>query len=972
MPIVTVYVTRTDDPEATTLLRRLRHQGHNSLEGVAIERVYRLEYEAERGLDLDALLPLLVSPVFESYATVSQLDPHAGPIVEVGYRAAVTDPETPSILAGARVLGQDGLIWARLALRYQLAGVTESEANDIARAALFNPVVQEIVEPGRRFDTLRPSGEPDPVRSISLVGLSDDDLTRLSRDSSWYAPLAQLQVLQEYEARIGRPLTDAEIEIVVQSWSDHCYHTTWKSLGLLRTLMEATRKIGHPAVVSVFADNAGGMLLDDEWVVTLKGETHNFPTFIAPFGGVATKHGGVIRDSIGFGRGGFAIGGSTIMGTMDPRLPAADLPSGALDPGYVVRESIRATASYCNPMGIPMMYSVYRSHPNYPKGLALGHSMGLIPRRYALKEVPRPGDILLLIGGQTGRDGLHGATASSTQMTGETIHKEAAAVQIGHPITERKFMEAVPVLRDADCIRSITDLGAGGISCAVGEMGAETGVRIDLDHVPLKDASLAPWEILLSESQERMLVAVPPEKLELARDILARYDVEASVIGHFTGDLRYEVTRHGEKVVDLDMLFLWRACPIEPAEVAEPARHKLQPTPAPPEIDDLPNYVARVLAHYHCCDQSPAGFQFDCTVQGRTVIGPYGGKTGKMPTGVYVSAPVRGKRVGVASTVAFNPFYGELSPAGLARTMILEAVARAVAVGADPGNIALCDNFYTPRSTPQVNRALVEMVEAIADLSVRLGMPFISGKDSSSGTFLSADGRVVDAPLTLVIATLARVPDVTRVVRKELRVAGNRLVLLGHLDPNRLGGSVYLDCRGTRGDGLHDPGQDGAAAFLPIWERLFSVYQRTDSPILAAAAIGEGGILVRLFEMAYGGGLGVRLDLDSFGDARWDGILFAEATGALLLEVAADVNPGELFDGLPWREIGCVQAAQETPRCTPIAAHETASWCTEPVSGPESFGVPSIDIVRGSSKVASLAIADLVRAWEATFAEVTL
>lgn len=942
MPIVTFYVTRPDDPEASTLFRRLVHQGYDRLQGVSLERVYRLEYASERDIDLDALLPLLVNPVFESGATTSRLDPAAGPIVEIGYRMAVTDPETPSILDGARALGQEGLIWARLALRYQLHGVDDCQAREIARAALFNPVVQEIVEPGRHFETLRPVGEPDPLRSIPLIGLSDEELMRLSTDNSWYAPLAQMRALRDYEIRIGRPLTDAEIEVCVQSWSDHCYHTTWKSLGLLRTLMDATLRIAHPAVVSVFSDNAGGMLLDEDWVVTIKGETHNFPTFISPFGGVATKHGGVIRDSIGFGQGGLPIGGSTIMGTMDPRMAADEVPPGALHPGYVVRESIRATAAYCNPMGIPMMYSIYRIHPNYPKGLALGHSLGLIPYRHALKAAPRPGDVVLLIGGRTGRDGIHGATSSSTQMTGETIEKEAAAVQIGHPITERKFMEAVPVLRDAGCIRSITDLGAGGISCAAGEMGQDVGVRIDLDAVPLKDASLAPWEILLSESQERMLIAVPPDKLAVSRDILAQYDVEASVVGEFTGDHRYTVLRHAQKVVDLEMSFLWKGCPIEPAEIQAPAPRRPSVPPSVPDISQLPAYAAQVLAHYHCCDQSSAGFQFDSTVQGRTVIGPFGGRDGRMPTGVYVSAPLRGKTVGVASTVAYNPFYGELSPAGLARLMILEAVAKAVAVGADPGNTVLCDNFYTPKSSPEVNWALTEMVTTIADLSVRLGMPFVSGKDSSSGTFRSTDGRTVDVPLTLVIATMARVPDVRRVVRKELRRAGDRLVLLGAFCPEWLGGSVYLDCRGTRGDVLHDLGQGGAADYLAMWQRLFAIYQRSDSPVCAAAGIGEGGLLVRLFEMAYGGGLGVRLDLTAFDGARWDGILFAEAAGCIVVEIPEGSNPAELFDGLPWTEIGRVQSIQ------------------------------AIDIVRGGSSVASLAIADLARSWESTFTEVTL
>jgi phosphoribosylformylglycinamidine synthase len=180
------------------------------------------------------------------------------------------------------------------------------------------------------------------------------------------------------------------------------------------------------------------------------------------------------------------------------------------------------------------MHPIYRCHPGYAKCLALGHSLGLLPKKYVHKDQPKAGDIAVLFGGSTGRDGVHGATASSAAMTGETLEKESAAVQIGHPITERRFTTAIPVLRDCECIRTITDLGAGGISCAVGEMGADVGVEIDLDAVPLKDQSLTAWEILLSESQERMLMAVPPEKLEEAQAILRRFEVASYVLGHFT------------------------------------------------------------------------------------------------------------------------------------------------------------------------------------------------------------------------------------------------------------------------------------------------------------------------------------------------------------------------------------------------------------------------------------------------------
>src|ERR1019366_43791 len=278
---------------------------------------------------------------------------------------------------------------------------------------------------------------------------------------------------------------------------------------------------------------------------------HNFPSSIAPFGGIATKHGGVIRDTLGFGKGAYPIGGTTVMGTMDPRMADADVPAGALHPELIVAESIRATSYYMNPMGIPMMHPIYRCHPGYAKCFALGHSLGILPRKYAQKDNPRPGDIVLLIGGATGRDGIHGATASSTGMTGETLAKESAAVQIGHPITERRFTTAIPFLRDQECIRSITDLGAGGISCGAGEMGAETGVELDLDSVPLKDRSLTAWEILLSESQERMLMAVPPEKLEEALSILRRFEVGYTLLGRFTNTARLEATWKGQKVVDL-------------------------------------------------------------------------------------------------------------------------------------------------------------------------------------------------------------------------------------------------------------------------------------------------------------------------------------------------------------------------------------------------------------------------------------
>jgi phosphoribosylformylglycinamidine synthase len=914
MAIRSIYTISQDDPEARNWLSFFRRRGYTRLTNVMIERVVWLE----GSFNLENLMPLLINPLYQVAAETSQLDPQQGPIVEIAYRPAVTDPETPSILAGAHALGEEGLQFARLSRRYQFCGLDEPEARSLAARFLYNKVVERIREPHEAVTTLQPSGKPDPVGTVSLRNLSDDDLAALARERSWYAPLSQMKVIQGYEQERGRPYTDAEIEILVQSWSDHCYHTTWKSLGLLKKLMAATREINHPLVVSAFTDNAGGMEFVDGWVVTIKGETHNFPSSIAPFGGIATKHGGVIRDTLGFGKGAYPIGGTTVMGTMDPRLPEDEVPAGALHPELIVSESIRATACYMNPMGIPMMHPVYRCHPGYAKCLALGHSLGLLPKKHARKEQPKPGDVAVLFGGATGRDGIHGATASSAAMTGETLEKESAAVQVGHPITERRFTTAIPILRDCECIRSITDLGAGGISCAVGEMGADTGVEINLDAVPLKDQSLTAWEILLSESQERMLMAVPPEKLEEAQAILRRFEVASCVLGHFTRTGRLQAKWRSEMVVDLNMVFLWRACPIDPTPTAPPERHLAPLRISEPQTRlDWDSAVRRVLSHYHCADQSAAGTRFDSTVQGRTAVGPYAGKNHRMPTNLYVSAPLRGKPNGIITTLAFNPFYGEIDPAAMARLMMLEAITKAVVAGANYHQMVLCDNFYTPRMRPETAFELVEMVDTIASLSVELGVPFISGKDSSSGTF-EAGGRRIDVPPTLAVAAVGRVGDVRTMITKDFKRAGNRLLLLGRYDADALGGTVYADSFGQRGDRLFD-------AYDPIsmqvqWDYLLELHAQRR--YVSASAIAEGGLLLRLFEGAFGSGFGARVDFDGIKAARRDGLLFGEFIGACLLEVPPDFEVPSHVAGIPHQFIGYVTAE---PRLT-FADHGAVNW----------------------------------------------
>ncbi|MGD1103747.1 MAG: AIR synthase-related protein, partial [Terriglobia bacterium] len=489
--------------------------------------------------------------------------------------------------------------------------------------------------------------------------------------------------------------------------------------------------------------------------------------------------------------------------------------------------------------------------------------------------------------------------------------------------TERRFTTAIPILRDRECIRSITDLGAGGISCAVGEMGADTGVEINLDAVPLKDQSLTAWEILLSESQERMLMAVPPEKLEEAQAILRHFEVASCVLGRFTNTGRLQAKWQGEMVVDLNMAFLWRACPIDSMPTAPPERHFAPlKVSAPQTRDDWGRAVRGVLTHYHCADQSPAGTRYDSTVQGRTAVGPHAGKNHRMPTNIYVSAPLRGKPNGIITTLAFNPFYGEIDPAAMARLMMLEAITKAVVAGADYHEMVLCDNFYTPRVRPETAFELVEMVESIARLSVELGVPFISGKDSSSGTF-EAGGQRIDVPPTLVVATMGRVSDAKAMVTKDFKRPGNRLLLLGRYDAEALGGTVYADSLGQRGDRLFDAYD--AISMKVQWDYLRELH--VQRRYVSASAIAEGGILLRLFEAAFGSGLGARVDFDGIPAGRRDGLLFGEFIGSCLLEVPPDFEVPAHRAGIPHQFIGHVTAE---PRLTFV--DHGAVICEEAVS----------------------------------------
>jgi len=917
--IISLYKTRVGiNPLALQLLKQLKPD-YPKLKLVRMENVLRLEYEDGVEPDMNRLAHLFCYPGAEQVTAepaISEINlvtnewesgdgcgpnfvTEKGEVIEVSYQRAWTDPEMSSVFHAAEALGvREGLIWVRLAMRYKFVGINRKTAEEIAVRYLYNSKSQIIIKPGEVWDNLRPRGEHQPLRSFNVADMSLDDLAVLSDERRLFLHLAQWAVLRDFFRSQGRPARDAEIEMIAAYWGDHCSHTTWKSLGLLQDLQFATRQINHPLVISSYEDNSGVMKLYGGWAICGKGETHISPSAVDPYGGIMTKHDGVQRDPMGTGLGAWPIIGTTIMATQDPRMLWEKVRYGTLHPLITVREAIRGTKDQTNPMGIPMGWSQYLIHPRNVKSFALGHSVGILPAKKAKKGIPRVGDYVVLIGGLTGNDGLHGATVSSGATTSKTMEVDAAHVQIAMPIEQRIFMEVIPKLRDAGCLRFITDNGAAGLSCSVGESGSlvkklkelTSGVWINLAWVPLKCVGMPPWAILLSESQERMTLAVIPSKLGLAMEILADHGCRATIIGVYTDSEDFQViydpeidnqawiqnpqpVMSGEVVVGMPYSFITKDCPLPKFTLKEPAKPKAFKAPVPRNETQWIELLQKLLGHYNICDQSFAAHQYDQTVQGGTVISYLAGINERMPEEIFAHTPVEDKPYTAGIANAINQLYGEIDAAVLGRLVYAQAVTKLVAAGFGPGDITTICNVYTPPAeNPEHAWRLSKLVkDGYAPASVILGVPVISGKDSSSGRFTTDTGEHIDAPLTFDVLAMGRMPHWCRLIPKAFAKPGDAIVLYTPgLKKIGLGGSLLNNLYGEIGNDLSKVNlrelRAGWADYHLMLKQL-----RWSRSVHSRSVVAEGGLIRRLFEMSLGSGLGcqIQLNLAAAGPLDW-------------------------------------------------------------------------------------------------------
>ena len=740
------------------------------------------------------------------------------------------------------------------------------------------------------------------VKQIPILNADADELLRISQEGLLSLNLAEMQAIQAHFAKLKRNPTDVELETIAQTWSEHCVHKTFKSMieyaekgreiemidGMFKTYIQrATEEIGAEWCVSVFTDNAGIIEFDDNYNIVFKVETHNHPSAIEPYGGAGTGIGGVIRDSLGTGLGAKPILNTDVFCFGPPDLSYDELPKGALHPKRIFKGVVAGVRDYGNRMGIPTANGAILFDPRYTGNpLVYCGNVGLIPRDRCDKTV-EPGDLIIAVGGRTGRDGIHGATFSSLELD-DTSESLGSVVQIGNPIMEKKIVDALMQARDRQLYRNITDCGAGGFSSAVGEMGQEIGADVHLENIPLKYTALDPWEIWLSEAQERMVIAAPPENIDELMGICEAESVEATVLGTFTDTHRLRVFYRGEVVADLDMDFLHNGLPRhtkravwDPPQHPEPERDQFG---SPPFTQDL----CRILASPNVASKEWVIRQYDHEVQGGLVLKPLVGRENDGPGDACITTPVLGSRKGVIVSNGINPKYGDIDPYDSAAAAIDEALRNIIAVGGNLEQTALLDNFSwgNPDKHDRLG-GLVRSARACYDIAVAYGTPFISGKDSLYNEYRdTTTGEQLAIPPTLLISAVCVMPDVSKAVSMDVKSPGNRIYVIGKTYAE-LGGSHYYAVHGFIGNVA--PKVRAAEGKRTMEALSLAIDQGL---VRSCHDCSEGGIGVAAAEMAFAGGFGMQLSLTSVPRApdvtADDALLFSESNSRFIAEVAPE------------------------------------------------------------------------------------
>lgn len=926
-----------DDPEGDHLLAALREI---SLVGVARARLGRgfLLPPTLARADVERVCrELLADPVLDETRVIAPGEqPRTGSQrtcrVLVARKAGVMDPVALTVGRALRRMGlarDDTSLPVATFRAWELECAPERSSTSvlsrdtltrIGREILANEVIEDLYVEDEGVDLHLPPPSPrHGVVHVALTQASDERLASISRDGALSLSLLEMQAIRDHFAANQREPTSAELETIAQTWSEHCKHKTFCGVIefrgeridnlLARTIKAATLELARPWCVSVFHDNAGIVTFDKGFDLAFKVETHNHPSALDPYGGAGTGVGGVIRDILGVGLGARPIANTDAFFVGPPDLPDEDLPKGCLHPRRILRGVVAGVRDYGNRMGIPTVNGGVWFHEGYVGNpLVYCGTVGILPHWAAEKSV-RAGDRIVVVGGQTGRDGIHGATFSSLELHEESEVVSSAAVQIGDAIAEKRVLDALLQARDAKLYRGVTDCGAGGLSSAVGEMAEDLGAEVDLEKVPLKYPGLAPEEIWISEAQERMVLAVPEEKVAALLEIFRAESCGATVIGRFTDTGRLVLRFEGETVGDLDLRFLHGGTPRPVRKASYTPPVVADPGCAPPAKvgKDHRGVLLALLGSPDIGSKEWIVRQYDHEVQGMSALKPFVGVKMDGPGDAAVLKPLPESPMGVAISCGAAPRYGLLDPAAMASASIDEALRNAVAVGGDPDRTAILDNFSWGNCEKEDRLgALVLAAYACREAALAYGTPFISGKDSLNNEY-RVGGESRSIPPTLLVSALSLVPDVAKTVSMDLKEPGSRLYLVGETRAE-LGGSHYLGALGLGGGTVPRPD----LALAPKILRAVHAAIRAGT-VLACHDLSEGGLAVAAAEMAFAGAIGVEIDLARVALPKLEKSfdpdstrLYSQSCSRFLVEVAEGSAAAfeRAFQGLPCAAIG--------------------------------------------------------------------
>jgi len=925
--------SRIHDTRAETKKKRLESDFSRKIKDVQLVDVYTINAGLKNSeLEKIALIlsnPITQKPTIDKYQAPDKFDW----AIEIGFLPGVTDNVATTAKEGMEdLLGKkfDGQTVASSQIMFISGDLSRKEVNSIAHS-LANELIQSIhIKSYDEFilnngmDIVFPEVKLDSKSNIDTVDIlnsTDEELAVIGKqgipdkDGTRRGPLAlnltYMKTIQEYFQEKGRNPSDIELESIAQTWSEHCKHTIFADPmdeivdGLYRTYIKgATNRIRKEKgkkdfCVSVFTDNSGAIEFDKKYLITDKAETHNSPSALDPFGGSITGIVGVNRDVIGFGLGAKPVVNVYGYCFADPHdkkslYKGENSTQKMLSPRRILEGVVEGVNVGGNCSGIPTPQGFVVFDKRYKgKPLVFVRTIGLIPKKSAKRhshlKKAQPEDYIVMLGGRVGQDGIHGATFSSEAMDSGS---PAGAVQIGDPITQKKFSDAiVKEARDLGLYNSITDNGAGGISCSVAEMAKECGgCHVTLDKVPLKYLGLDPWKIWISESQERMTLSVPKDKVKRFLELMERRGVEATIIGEFNDSGKCIVDYEGQIVMDLDIGFLHDGLPQRPMKTTyTKVKHK---EPLIPNLEDLTESLHSMLKRLNITSFEFISQQYDHEVQGGSVIKPLQGK-GRINGNATVTRPVLGSKKGVVISQGINPSYSDIDTYHMAACAIDTAIRNAIAAGANLEHLALLDNFcWCSSDEPERLGQLKEAARACYDYAVAFRTPFISGKDSMFNDFKGYDENgnqvKISVPPTLLISSIGVIKDVTKAVSLDSKIEGDLVYVLGETH-DELGASEYFAMISEEQEEDY-MGNDVPKVDAEKNRKLYdSLSKAIDKEIVASAqSVGRGGLAIALSKTAMGGCLGMAASLENLpGTAsRDDFALYSESQGRIVVTVA--------------------------------------------------------------------------------------